>query len=199
MEELTIFEIFQNVFSQLFSSYFLINLIGFMVLIIGTYLISRRKRNLVINILIIISWACYMIAMLLIAFPQLAQILSLTMQEILTQFYFPSIATLVIILIVTYWLGITSFLKKEKTLFIGKINKIFFIWLNILFSLLVYQLINKEWDISLGIVLYKEKDLLSILELITFSFALLIFLNVIAKITSFIMKKIEKKELEKES
>ena len=63
--------------------------------------------------------------------------------------------------------------------------------MNLLFGLLIYQFMEKKWDLSAGILLYKEKDLLSILELITFSFVLLLFFNIIAKITSLIMKKIE--------
>ena len=132
-----------------------------------------------------------MAAIVWLALPVLSQILSSAVQGILTQLYFPSIATLVIILIITYGIGISSYLKKEKTTLITKINKLFFLFMNLLFGLLIYQFMEKKWDLSAGILLYKEKDLLSILELITFSFVLLLFFNIIAKITSLIMKKIE--------
>lgn len=191
MDELTIFEIFQNVFSQLFSSSFLIYLVGFLILIAGIYLLTRRKKSKLINILIGLSWVCYMAAIVWLALPVLSQILSSAVQGILTQLYFPSIATLVIILMITYGIGISSYLKKEKTTLITKINKLFFLFMNLLFGLLIYQFMEKKWDLSAGILLYKEKDLLSILELITFSFVLLLFFNIIAKITSLIMKKIE--------
>lgn len=190
MERLTLIERLVIVLNGIFSSHLLLYIVGFMILGIGTFLISRKIQNKKINILIICSWILFVSALIAMAFPVLAAITIKTFQQLLTQYYFPSIATLFFILILTYIVGVSSFFKMKHHKVVATINQVFFGFMNILYSLLIYYIIEKNIKFDLGIILYKEEQLLAILETITFVFAIWMLINIIYSIASWLTKKI---------
>ncbi len=190
MEKLTLLETLQIVLNIIFSSDLLLFIVGFMLLAIGTFLINKRTSNKKIYILIILSWFLFTASIVSLIAPKLFQIIEVVTQELLKQYYFPNLAVLFFMFIVTYIIGISSFFKFKRAKVISIINQIFFAIMNILFSCLMYHAIEKNLDLTLGMFLYKDKQTLAILEMITFIFSIWFGFNLICLLAKYIANKI---------
>ena len=97
MEQLTLLETLQLVFNQIFTTHLLLFVLGFLVLVVGTFFLNRYKKNRTITILIIASWILFVASIIVMAAPILIKIIEIATQELLKQFYFPNMFVLLMV------------------------------------------------------------------------------------------------------
>ncbi len=196
MEQLTLLETLQLVFNQIFTTHLLLFVLGFLVLVVGTFFLNRYKKNRTITILIIASWILFVASIIVMAAPILIKIIEIATQELLKQFYFPNMFVLLMVFLISYVIGIYSFISIKKHRITARINQIIFAFMNLLYVVLVYYVTEHNIDITAGALLYQDKELLAILELIMLIFSLWLLYNLLAKLTVW-LNKIISNQLEK--
>ena len=196
MEQLTLLETLQLVFNQIFTTHLLLFVLGFLVLVVGTFFLNRYKKNRTITILIIASWILFVASIIVMAAPILIKIIEIATQELLKQFYFPNMFVLLMVFLISYVIGIYSFISIKKHRITARINQIIFAFMNLLDVVLVYYVTEHNIDITAGALLYQDKELLAILELIMLIFSLWLLYNLLAKLTVW-LNKIISNQLEK--
>ena len=196
MEQLTLLETLQLVFNQIFTTHLLLFVLGFLVLVVGTFFLNRYKKNRTITILIIASWILFIASIIVMAAPILIKIIEIATQELLKQFYFPNMFVLLMVFLISYVIGIYSFISIKKHRITARINQIIFAFMNLLDVVLVYYVTEHNIDITAGALLYQDKELLAILELIMLIFSLWLLYNLLAKLTVW-LNKIISNQLEK--
>ena len=188
MEQLTLLETLQLVFNQIFTTHLLLFVLGFLVLVVGTFFLNRYKKNRTITILIIASWILFVASIIVMAAPILIKIIEIATQELLKQFYFPNMFVLLMVFLISYVIGIYSFISIKKHRITARINQIIFAFMNLLYVVLVYYVTEHNIDITAGALLYQDKELLAILELIMLIFSLWLLYNLLAKLTVWLNK-----------
>ena len=196
MEQLTLLETLQLVFNQIFTTHLLLFVLGFLVLVVGTFFLNRYKKNRMITILIIASWILFVASIIVMAAPILIKIIEIATQELLKQFYFPNMFVLLMVFLISYVIGIYSFISIKKHRITARINQIIFAFMNLLYVVLVYYVTEHNIDITAGALLYQDKELLAILELIMLIFSLWLLYNLLAKLKVW-LNKIISNQLEK--
>ena len=196
MEQLTLLETLQLVFNQIFTTHLLLFVLGFLVLVVGTFFLNRYKKNRAITILIIASWILFVASIIVMAAPILIKIIEIATQELLKQFYFPNMFVLLMVFLISYVIGIYSFISIKKHRITARINQIIFAFMNLLYVVLVYYVTEHNIDITADALLYQDKELLAILELIMLIFSLWLLYNLLAKLTVW-LNKIISNQLEK--
>lgn len=196
MEQLTLLETLQLVFNQIFTTHLLLFVLGFLVLVVGTFFLNRYKKNRTITILIIASWILFVASIIVMAAPILIKIIEIATQELLKQFYFPNMFVLLMVFLISYVIGIYSFISIKKHRITARINQIIFAFMNLLYVVLVYYVTEHNIDITAGALLYQDQELLAILELIMLIFSLWLLYNLLAKLTVW-LNKIISNQLEK--
>ena len=196
MEQLTLLETLQLVINQIFTTHLLLFVLGFLVLVVGTFFLNRYKKNRTITILIIASWILFVASIIVMAAPILIKIIEIATQELLKQFYFPNMFVLLMVFLISYVIGIYSFISIKKHRITARINQIIFAFMNLLYVVLVYYVTEHNIDITAGALLYQDKELLAILELIMLIFSLWLLYNLLAKLTVW-LNKIISNQLEK--
>lgn len=196
MEQLTLLETLQLVFNQIFTTHLLLFVLGFLVLVVGTFFLNRYKKNRTITILIIASWILFIASIIVMAAPILIKIIEIATQELLKQFYFPNMFVLLMVFLISYVIGIYSFISIKKHRITARINQIIFAFMNLLYVVLVYYVTEHNIDITAGALLYQDQELLAILELIMLIFSLWLLYNLLAKLTVW-LNKIISNQLEK--
>ncbi len=196
MEQLTLLETLQLVFNQIFTTHLLLFVLGFLVLVVGTFFLNRYKKNRAITILIIASWILFVASIIVMAAPILIKIIEIATQELLKQFYFPNMFVLLMVFLISYVIGIYSFISIKKHRITARINQIIFAFMNLLYVVLVYYVTEHNIDITAGALLYQDQELLAILELIMLIFSLWLLYNLLAKLTVW-LNKIISNQLEK--
>ena len=132
MEQLTLLETLQLVFNQIFTTHLLLFVLGFLVLVVGTFFLNRYKKNRTITILIIASWILFVASIIVMAAPILIKIIEIATQELLKQFYFPNMFVLLMVFLISYVIGIYSFISIKKHRITARINQIIFAFMNLL-------------------------------------------------------------------
>ena len=191
MERLTITEKIQIILNSIFASDLLLVIVGFMILALGTFFINKKIKNRLINILLLGSLVFYIAAMIALIAPKVFQVIEVATQEILKQYYFPNMVILIMMYIISFAIGITAILKIKKEKIFSIINIVCFILINLLYATLAAHVIDQKINITMGMILYQDEQMLAILQIITFVFMITITINILLLCASKIAKKID--------
>ncbi len=181
MVELSLAERFKLVFNLIFSSpLFLVLLFAIAIMIIDSFVISKKSKKtkiayLIISILGIIILLSNYFTPLLSVFDSIAK-------NIVTIIYFPSVLEYIIILLVTIGILIVSIINKKTNRRIKFINFIIFIIELFLFFLILDQINTNKIDLTNKISIYTNNNLMALFELSVIIFALWLIGLVIYKI-----------------
>ncbi len=181
MVELSLFERLKLVFNLIFSSpLFLVLLLGIVIMVIDSFVISKKNKKvkiayLIISLLgIIILLNNYLISLLSV-FDTIAK-------NIVTIIYFPSVLEYIVILLISIIILIVSLISKKTNKKVKFMNFIVFIIELFLFFLILDQLTNKNIDLTNKISIYSNESLMALFELSVIIFAIWIIGLVLYKI-----------------
>lgn len=191
MEKLTIMEKLQIILNSIFASDLLLVIVGFMILALGTYFINKKVKNKLINILLLGSLVFYIAAMIALIAPKVFQVIEVATQEILKQYYFPNMVILITMYIISFSIGVTAILRRKKEKIFSLINIVCFIIINLLYATLASHVIDTKINITMGMLLYQDEQMLAILQMITLIFMIIITMNILLFFASKIAKKID--------
>lgn len=186
MVELSLFERLKLVFNLIFSSpLFLVLLLGIVIMVIDSFVISKKNKKvkiayLIISLLgIIILLNNYLISLLSV-FDTIAK-------NIVTIIYFPSVLEYIVILLISIIILIVSLISKKTNKKVKFMNFIVFIIELFLFFLILDQLTNKNIDLTNKISIYSNESLMALFELSVIIFAIwivgLVLYKIIYKLT----------------
>lgn len=157
------------------SSFFLsIIIIGSILSII--MIISIKKNKKINKKIFMLSWIFIVIFIFIRYFNTLFTMLDNLIEHIFLSIYFPSLATYVLLLLLTNLIFIYSILKKNTPKFILSLNTISFIGINTLFLFIADTVVKENIDIYSKLTVYSNSNLLILLELSTGLFTLWLFI-----------------------
>ncbi len=186
MVELSLLERLKLVFSLIFSSpLFLILLLGIAIMLVDSFIISKKSKKT--KILYLIISILSIVILLHNYYNSIFDIFDTIAKNIVAIIYFPSALEYVIIMVISLLVLIVSLLNRKTNKKIKFINFLIFILELFLFFLILDELSKQKIDLANKINIYSNVNLMALFELSVIIFIVwmvfLILYKIIYKLT----------------
>ena len=181
MVELSLLERLKLIFSLIFSSpLFLILLLGIAIMLVDSFIISKKSKKTKIAYLII---SILSITILLQNYySSLFSVFDTIAKNIVTIIYFPSVLEYITILVISLIIIMVSLLSKKTNKKIKFINLLIFIIELFLFFLILDEISKNKIDLANKISVYSNVNLMALFELSVIIFAIWMIILILYKI-----------------
>lgn len=189
----TFFQCISKVFDIIIKypfAFFLLALVIFTVFIV---IYNKKIKSMAPKIIAILSWIIVAIFMIVKYFKAAVFLKDTLKSKTFTAIYFPNVITYICILLVSAFIIIRSFIKKESSMVIKVINTVSAGVIGVNFILILREIIKKNITIYDPVTIYQNGNLQVLIQTSTIIFMLWIIaliINYLAKIATKRMDKL---------
>ena len=185
MIQANIFEQLQTFFNILKANQYLgllsiIALVSLLILLLA----NKFQHKKITKIIFILVYLGIFITLLCFYHKEIISLLDYLMNNIFLFLFFPNLAVYVLVLIIINILIVRSTFSKKDSKFTKNINIIFFLLFQVIFYLIIDNVVKNNIDVYEQLSIYTNQDLLILIELSMQLFLLWVILLLIIKITS---------------
>ena len=181
MVELSLLERLKLIFSLIFSSpLFLILLLGIAIMLVDSFIISKKSKKTKIAY-VIISILSIMV-LLQNYYSSLFSVFDTIAKNIVTIIYFPSVLEYITILVISLIIILVSLFSKKTNKKIKIMNLLIFIIELFLFFLILDEISKNKIDLANKISVYSNVNLMALFELSVIIFAIWMIILILYKI-----------------
>ena len=181
MVELSLLERLKLIFSLIFSSpLFLILLLGIAIMLVDSFIISKKSKKTKIAYLIISILS--IMVLLQNYYSSLFSVFDTIAKNIVTIIYFPSVLEYITILVISLIIILVSLFSKKTNKKIKFMNLLIFIIELFLFFLILDEISKNKIDLANKISVYSNVNLMALFELSVIIFAIWMIILVLYKI-----------------
>lgn len=193
MVELSLMERLKLIFNLIFSSpLFLILLLGIAIMLVDSFIISKKNKKT--KVLYLIISILSIIILLQNYYNSLFNVFDTIAKNIVTIIYFPSVLEYIIIMLISLIIILVSIFSKKINKKIKFTNLLIFIIELFLFFLILDQITNNKVDLTNKISIYSNINLMALFELSIIIFAVWMIFLILYKIIYKLNHKNDKKD-----
>ena len=193
MVELSLMERLKLIFNLIFSSpLFLILLLGIAIMLVDSFIISKKNKKT--KVLYLIISILSIIILLQNYYSSLFNVFDTIAKNIVTIIYFPSVLEYIIIMLISLITILVSIFSKKINKKIKFTNLLIFIIELFLFFLILDQITNNKVDLTNKISIYSNINLMALFEFSIIIFAVWMIFLILYKIIYKLNHKNDKKD-----
>ena len=185
MVQVNIFEQLQTLYNIFIKNPYVLTLSIISIitlLILGIANSLKNKR--IVKIVFVIVYVLIFGILLYFYHDEIFKLLDYLMNNIFIFLFFPNLAVYILVLVIVNILLLKSTLSNSTTKFIKSLNALCFVLFNLIFSLIIYNIIDKKIDVYEQLSIYTNNNLLILIEISMKLFLVWILILLVSKISN---------------